>query len=191
MSEAGNLINGDAIVDSLVCTVWKNIAPPKVEFMLWLASLGKLNTRDLLAKKGILQYQANLCSFCSVQLENLDRLLLHCQVSWKVWCTVAEDLGVQIVRQHSFRQFYEVWMAKGFHNPVRKKLYIVAFFAVSWSLWTKRYKMIFEQQELDLSALCYMIRWRIAFWSKAWKEHTPYSTEELVRNFNSIPHLFP
>jgi len=58
---------------------------------------------------------------------------------------VVEDFGVQIVRQLTFRQFYDVWMTKGFHNPMRKKLYIAAFFAVSWSLWAKRNKMIFEQ----------------------------------------------
>ena len=31
ISKANNLINEGAAVDSLVCTVWKNIAPPKVE----------------------------------------------------------------------------------------------------------------------------------------------------------------
>jgi len=30
MLEADKLNNGDATVDSLVCTVWKKIAPPKV-----------------------------------------------------------------------------------------------------------------------------------------------------------------
>jgi len=82
-------------------------------------------------------------------------------------------------------------MAKGFHNPIRKKLYIAAFFAIAWSLWTIRNKMVFEDQDLDLSVLCHKIRWRIAHWSKAWKENIPYSTDALVRNFNSIPQIFP
>jgi len=76
MAEVDKMSNGEAKIDSLVCTVWKNIAPPKVEFMLWLALLGKLNTRDLLVKKGILPHQANLCSFCSEQPESIDHLLL-------------------------------------------------------------------------------------------------------------------
>jgi len=44
---------------------------------------------------------------------------------------MANDFGVQIDRKLSFRQFYAEWMAKGFHNPIRKKLYIAAFFAVA------------------------------------------------------------
>ena len=87
--------------------------------------------------------------------------------------------------------FYEEWMAKDFQNPVRKKLHTVAFFAVSWSLWTTRNKRIFEAQELDLSTLSHTIRWRIAWWSKAWKEPVHYTTAELARNFNLISRLFP
>ena len=103
MAEADKASYGEAEVDSLVCNVWKNIAPPKVEFMLWLTLLGKLNTRDLLVKKGILSPQANLCTFCSEQPESIDHLLLHCQVSWQVWCSVAQGLGLQIVRQFDFQ----------------------------------------------------------------------------------------
>ena len=54
ISTIDSLAHQFAAVDSLVCTVWKNISLPKVEFMLWLALLWKLNTRDLLTRKGIL-----------------------------------------------------------------------------------------------------------------------------------------
>ena len=191
MSEATKIRDGLAEVDSLVCNVWKNVAPPKVEFMLWLALLGKLNTKDLLVKKGVLPNQANQCSLCHAHPENIDHILLQCQFSWQVWCNVAAGFGKQIDRQMSFRQFYEDWVSKRVHNPMQKKLYIAAFFAVSWSLWTTRNKKVFDQCELNLEAVCHLVRWRIAFWSKAWKEHNPYSTEELVRNFHFIPQLFP
>jgi len=82
-------------------------------------------------------------------------------------------------------------MSKSFHNTIRKKLFILAFFAVAWSLWTKRNKIVFEQQELDIQALQLIIRWRIALWSKAWKDYIPYSAEQLAGNFSSIPMLSP
>ena len=158
ISKANSLSNEEAGIDNLVCTVWKNLAPPKVEFMLWLALLGKLNTRDMLVKKGILASQENVCSFCRAQPEDIDHLLLQCQVSWNIWCTIAGDLGVQICTHNNFRQFYEEWMSKRVPNPARKRLYTVAFFAISWSLWTKRNKLIFELQELDLPALIHTIK---------------------------------
>ena len=38
-------VNLEVEIDSLVCTVWKKLAPPKVELFMWLALLGRLNTR--------------------------------------------------------------------------------------------------------------------------------------------------
>ena len=60
-----------AIVDSLVCTFWQNIAPPKVKFMVWLALPGKLNTKDLLARKGILPAEVNSCTFYAFRNDDL------------------------------------------------------------------------------------------------------------------------
>jgi len=76
--KANNLLQDGAAVDSLVCTVWSNIAPPKVELMLWLALLERLNTKDLLVRKGILPSQVNVCNFCAQQQEDVDHLLLNC-----------------------------------------------------------------------------------------------------------------
>jgi len=165
--KAYKVMLGGAGVDSLVCTVWRNVAPPKVELMVWLALLEKLNTKDLLVRKGLFPSQVNLCSFCDRQQEDIDHLLLSCQFSWSIWCSIASDFEVQLARQHSFRHFYEVWMSWRSHNPIRKKLFMLAFFAVAWCLWTQRNKIVFEQQELDAKALQLIIRWRIAVWSKA------------------------
>jgi len=178
-------------VDTLACTVWRNIAPPKVEVMLWLALLERLNTKTMLVKKGILQSQDNVCGFCAQQQEDIDHLLLNCQFSWSTWCHIAANFGVQVVRHQKFRHFYEWWMSKSFHNKTRKKLFILAFFAIAWSLWLKRNMVVFEQHELDIHALQLTIRWRIAIWSKAWKETLPYNADQLAANFSAISILLP
>jgi len=54
-------------IDSIVSTVWMNLAPPKVEFLMWLALLGKLNTRQRLHVRGILQEDQSTCTFCALQ----------------------------------------------------------------------------------------------------------------------------
>jgi len=104
---------------------------------------------------------------------------------------IAAYLGLRLETQQSLRQLYEWWMARYTPNKIRKKLVIVSFFAVTWSLWNKRNMMIFQNQEFDQDTLYHTIKWRIAIWSKAWKDTNPYSTEESVRHFNSIPILFP
>jgi len=44
-------VNRENVCDRVICKAWIKLAPPKVEFFLWLALLGKLNTKDMLWKK--------------------------------------------------------------------------------------------------------------------------------------------
>ena len=46
--------NRGSVYDSVICKAWMKLAPPKVEFFLWLALLGKLNTKEMLWKTEIL-----------------------------------------------------------------------------------------------------------------------------------------
>jgi len=63
-------------VDSLVCSVWQKLAPPKVEFMVWLALLGKLNTRDRLVQKRMIPEELNHCTFYLTILRTL--IIYYC-----------------------------------------------------------------------------------------------------------------
>ncbi|KAJ8429203.1 hypothetical protein Cgig2_032989 [Carnegiea gigantea] len=64
-----------AEVDCLVSSVWINLAPPKVEFFVWLALLGKLNTKHMLLRKGVISDRDLNCSFCGIHDEDLDHVL--------------------------------------------------------------------------------------------------------------------
>jgi len=159
--------------------------------MTWLALLEKLNTTEMLVRKGILTTEAIMCSLCSLHLESGDHILMSCALSWEVWKCMAEDLGIKIETQQSFSQFYDWWMTRRSYNHVRKRFIVLAFFATVWSIWHKRNMMVFHNQRYDHSTLCHTIKWRIALWSKAWKEDIHYSPEDLTRHFNCIPRLFP
>ena len=167
VTEACKECDGNVAVDSLASSVWMHTAPPKVEFMTWLALLGKLNTKEMLVRKGILPTEAIMCSFYSVQPESCDHLLLCCPVSWKVWQCIAHDLGIKVEAQSNFRQFYDWWMARKSLNSTRKRFFILSFFVTIWSIWNTRNMMVFQNQRYDHQALCHTIKWRIALWSKA------------------------
>ena len=79
-----------AKVDWLVSSVWVNLAPPKIEFFLWIALLGKLNTKHMLHRKGILPAQALNCNFCGLHIEDVDHLLLSCSFSWSIWSSFTQ-----------------------------------------------------------------------------------------------------
>ena len=177
-------------VDSLICRAWLNLAPPKVEFFLWLALLGKLNTKVLLMHKGIRFEGPPTCPFCSEHSETLDHLLMTCTRSWGIWCELAADFGVALESKETFKQFFGHWLEVPLTNKTQRKFWITSFFAVAWSLWRCRNEIVFQQQNVEDGVLRYLIRWRIAIWSKAWKEPLPYTAAEIARNFISIPELY-
>lgn len=175
-------------VDSLACTVWRKLAPPKVELMVWLALLGRLNTNDLLYHKGMLTVEANRCTFCGNPGESLDHLLVSCQLSWQLWCTFSCELRNPIVIPGTLRQMYDIWMHQRMIRP-RKRYWMLTFFAIVWSLWMLRNGILFKQQAFNMETLVCTIKWRVALWSKAWRDNAPYTAHELARNFPSLPDL--
>ena len=179
----------DVEVDSMVCSVWMNLTPPKVEFFMWLTLLGKLNTKEMLYKKGVLSVNQTSCTFCSAQSESLDHVLLQCPFSWKVWSSIADDLGQKLVLHTTFKQFYNACLSVQWRSKCLKKLWISTVFAVTWRLWMVRNELIFQQKELNFAEVCHSIRWKVAEWTRAWKDQLPYKVEDLARNFSALPDM--
>ena len=180
----------DIMIDSLVCTIWMNLAPPKVEFFMWLALLGKLNTKQKLCYKGILPSNQNACTFCESQPETLDHILLSCYKIKLIWSTIANELDQYLSFPNSFNEHYEEWMAVKWRSKISKKVWFSSFFAIAWSIWLMRNEIIFQQKEFNSRTICQTIRWRVAFWTKAWENNIPYTKDELTRNFSHIPAIF-
>ena len=65
-AKAVNQMDYGVTVDRLICSVWQKLAPPKVEFMAWLALLNKLNTKDRLARRRVIPTEMNICTFCNI-----------------------------------------------------------------------------------------------------------------------------
>jgi len=189
-AQAVKQMDNEVTVDRLICSVWQKLAPPKVEFMVWLAVQDKLNTKDRLARRRAIPIEMNICTFCHSHNEDIHHLLLSCQYSWTIWRLIAEDLGKVVAHADDLRNFYASWINVRIANKTRKKIWITSFFATIWSLWMQRNEVIFKQQQLDWQALYHTIKWRVAMWTRAWEEDMPCSVEMLAQNFHAIPRLF-
>ena len=64
--------------------IWHSLAPPKVEIFVWLALLRKLNTKDLLLEKGIIDSHNSYCSFCNRVIESMDHLFILCPLAQSI-----------------------------------------------------------------------------------------------------------
>lgn len=83
MKKAYNIIRGDH--DSIA---WKSITcdnpgPPKADFITWLALWGKLKTRDILARWGVIT--DTKCVLCDLTDETAEHLFIPCPYSRSVW----------------------------------------------------------------------------------------------------------
>ena len=179
--------NLEVEVDSLVCTVWKKLAPPKVEFFMWLALLGRLNTKQRLHTKGLLQEDQIMCPLCSLQPESLDHILLQCLHSQQIWIILAAELGQSITAETSFREHYERWMAKPWRRRLSKKIWMATFFAIAWNIWLTRNDIVFDSKVFNHEKLCRHIKRQVALWAKTWKEGLPCSVDEYARNVDIMP----
>lgn len=125
--------------------VWKNAAPPRVQFFMWLASKLRIQCRVNLFKKKITDSQ--VCEACGHPAETTDHVLLHCPFARSFWT----EIGLQIYDDFSIKSMHS--MPKIQALPATQ--YNTLFALRCWQLWKRRNALIFrnESQSGDASLL--------------------------------------
>ncbi|XP_056691752.1 uncharacterized protein [Spinacia oleracea] len=74
---------GSAPVQYWTNAVWGRLGHPKHRFIIWLALLGRLNTKDRLLKIGVTT--DNTCLLCGIAVEDHRHLFSGCPFSVRCW----------------------------------------------------------------------------------------------------------
>lgn len=165
--------------------VWQGLVPPRIEIFSWLACKGKINTKENMAKLGIIPQHQNLCPLYSSSSKSANHLLLECSYSWKIWDWWSNIWDLSWCFPSTLLEAFQQWQISGF-DPLFKKVWLATFYVIIWSLWKERNRRIFKDVQCSSDKICEMILIRLGWWIKGWSEPFLYSCENIVKNTHCL-----
>ncbi|XP_028061353.1 uncharacterized protein LOC114264834 [Camellia sinensis] len=166
--------------------LWKNIAPPKLQFCGWLVWKGRLKASTFLKRIGVLNMEASsLCLMCKVEEETTNHVLLSCPLVWKVWTDILKWWDLVWVLPGSVKVLLNWWAGFKFKKVVQKMWKSVPL-AVMWSIWKVKNECLFHGKSVDVLELSELVKVRVALWVKHSTTDLQYSVEDTVNNLNRI-----
>lgn len=127
--------------------IWNSITMPKHRFLLWLASLGRLLTKDRLVKLGI-SCDNIRCELCDDD-ESEDAKHLFCTCTWTrtVWDIMHNWTGT--MWQHEGIQADLLKINQKHWCKFQKEAVAAVYGAVIYLIWTARNQKIFKGRVID------------------------------------------
>ncbi|XP_050918428.1 uncharacterized protein LOC127135839 [Lathyrus oleraceus] len=123
---------------------FSNHARPQTLFVLWLALLGRLPTKDKLTRFRI--HTDEKCMLCQ-ENENIDHVFFECQTTGAIWTKIMKQLGYNRAPK---RWTYEVkWLScetqkKGWRRQILK----IAVAGTMYNIWRARNDMDFSNKKM-------------------------------------------
>nr|KYP39156.1 hypothetical protein KK1_039554 [Cajanus cajan] len=124
--------------------------------------MNAFSCKSLLQIRGV-ELDNNLCSLCSLFVEDPFHLFLMCLMAFNTWLAVANWLEVTVVLPNSLISLYLYWTNLGIYKK-RSQCFQVVWVSVIWSLWLHRNVIIFQQGVMDCKEVLDSIKLRSWKW---------------------------
>jgi hypothetical protein len=128
----------------MIAKVWGSWAPTKVIVFSWQALLGRLPTRENLARRGVDCGGAVGCVLCGGGRETEDHLFATCSTAWEVWSKVHRWFGVATVVPSSIGSMFQCFLPLFRNRKYALKGINLIWHAVLWVFWRTRNERIFR-----------------------------------------------
>jgi hypothetical protein len=133
----------DPVDDFVFKHIWKCGAPTKVCAFSWQLILDRIQTKDNLLKRRIIQAHHGICSLCGETLETGRHLFLHCCFVAKVWYAINRWLGFIIILPHDITSSLATLIHCAKNKRERLGLCLI-WNAYVWVIWNFRNDCIFN-----------------------------------------------
>lgn len=171
---------------SITRSIWRNIAPPKVQFLCWLIWRGRIKSSDLLLRIGVLNPNAStLCVFCKSEVETMNHVLLHCHLVWRVWSDIVKWWNLCWVIPGLVEELLQWWSGIRFKVQM-VKIWKVVPLAMLWYVWKLRNECVFNEAKPDFADLTELVKIRVALWAKSHLKELKYSVHDIVYNLKQV-----
>ncbi|WMV13364.1 hypothetical protein MTR67_006749 [Solanum verrucosum] len=135
--------------------------PRKVCFFTWLATRGViLMAKNLRKRKDVCM---SWCYLCKELCENVDHILLHCNLATRLWEDIFRWFGFSWIMPRIVKELMLSWKSRARRR--RHKIWSVTPFALTWDIWIERNGRAFEGVEMSLAQLSSSLQSLIFFWS--------------------------
>ena len=120
--------------------IWKSKCTPRLKIFMWLLQADRLNTRNMLRRRGHPQFQQPdqcVCVLCHREEETRDHLFFDCIFSKRCW----RLLNIHW-QQH---QMVHIRIERAkilYHQPFFMEIFIIA----AWEIWKIRNGQIFDNK---------------------------------------------
>ena len=125
-----------------VSLVWKNLAPLRVELLVWFILMERLSTKDRLIRYNCTSVNDPTCVLCSDGVESVRHLFFTCSATWALWYNCFQWWGVIWCCPNDPISFFKAWEGTPF-SGFERKLWISLIYVVLWTIWRVRNRVIF------------------------------------------------
>lgn len=168
-------------------SVWKFSAPHRVKVFSWLLVQGRLNTSDMIQRRNPhIALSPSWCSLCRKDYENIDHLMLHCEVATKLWNLLCSQTGILWATPRECKSLF-IEAGGGLRSSGKAKvLWKAMVLSLTWSIWKERNARIFEEKDSNVQDIFENAKYNSSLWAATAKEFKGYPFSLLVDNWKDV-----
>jgi hypothetical protein len=124
--------------------IWKNHAPPRVKFFGWLLVQERIQSRDNLSLKNIVD--DSCCEICQATEETADHIVAHCPFAQEFWKHVG---GGNLMCIAPVIELWNSTLPGSMPAPMESTFLLLC----CWELWKHRNTVVFRGEQPSLTRL--------------------------------------
>lgn len=164
--------------------MWFSAAPSNVLAFCLRVFLNRVQTKDNLSKRGIIQQGAvGMSVLCSEKEENLNHLLFSCTFAWKVWMRCYNWIGIRTALAENPNEHYR--LHSHLLPAAAERLWRTVWTAVTWYVWLHRNDVTFKAANPNVEQVLELIKFRSWKWLTCKRKNFKHS----FYDWSSNPHI--